>query len=151
MRIALPSAVGLALLLLTAAAESADPEKVLFEGTWTNGGYSIAGGWRIVEEGEARFVILDDEFATRQAPDLKIFLSPLPLDEIGNRNATTGSLLVAALERHSGAQRYPLALDVDLGAFRSIVMHCQRFSKFWGGATLERDAGRPSKAGSEGA
>ncbi len=57
--------------------------------------------------------------AATQTPDLKLFLSPKPLEEIGDRNATDGSLLIAPLQRHRGAQRYELDEAVDLALLRN--------------------------------
>ena len=105
-------------------------------GSWTAGGYEIEGGWRILAEDGRRFVELDEEFRTRRAPDLKLFLSPRPLAEVGDDNATEGSLLIAPLESHRGAQRYEIDEDVVLSDYLSILIHCQRFSKYWGGAGL---------------
>ena len=128
----------LGLVLVTVAATSIGAEEVelLFEGTWTKGGYVIEGGWSIVEEDEGRFVVLDEDFKTRRAPDLKIFLSPLPLDELEDGNATSGSVLIAPLEQYEGAYRYAIGEDVEFEGYRSILIYCEEFSKYWGGSDL---------------
>ena len=120
---------------LSTPARSTDP-LVLAAGTWTAGGYAIEGGWRIVDEDGKLFVVLDEAFRTRRAPDLKLFLSPLPLAEIGDRNATRDALLVAPLDSARGAQRYPLTDEVDLTDYKSLIIHCERYSKYWGGFRL---------------
>ena len=111
-------------------------QTLLGEGTWTAGNYEIAGGWRLVEEEGERILIFDEDFRTRRAPDLKIFLSPLALDEIDDHNATEGSFLVARLARPRGPQRYPLPDEIVLDDFASLIIHCERFSKYWGGTAL---------------
>ena len=126
-----------ALLLLSGVAFAAEPE-VLWQGTWTQKNYAIDGGWRIVQEGETRTVVLTDDFSTRRAPDLKIFLSPLPLEDLNNRNATAASVLVATLEKHKGAQRYAIPAGIDLNDFKTLLIHCEQYSKLWGGASLAR-------------
>jgi len=127
----------LAVLLLSASFPSVASETTtLTEGAWTKGGYEIEGSWSIVESDEGRFVVLADDFATRKAPDLKIFLSPRKLSELGNRNATSESAFVAALERNRGGQRYRLPAEVDLADYQTILIHCEKFSKYWGGAPL---------------
>lgn len=129
----------LVFLMATGATTPPENGNVLFSGSWTDGGYSIAGGWSIVEEDGDRFVVLDEDFKTRKAPDLKIFLSPLPLGELSDSTATEGSVLVAPLESHGGTSRYPIDAETDLGDYQSILIHCERFSKYWGGAELMRE------------
>ena len=129
--------IGLVLMFLLAPAASAETVETLFEGSWTKGGYAIAGGWKIVAEDGRRYVVLDEDFETRRAPDLKLFLSKRPLDELGDRTATRGAVLIAPLERVSGGQRYAIDPDVDLSRYRSLLIHCERYSKYWGGAELE--------------
>lgn len=110
--------------------------KVLFQGTWTKKGFDIAGQWQIVEENGKVFVELDAAFRTKDAPDLKIFLSPLPLSELNNRNATEGALLVGPLSEHHGAQRLAVPAGTQLGRYKTIALHCEKYSKLWGGAGL---------------
>ena len=119
-------------------AMSEEPDKtVVAEGTWTKGNYKIAGAWKIIEKDGKRKVVLGDDFKTRNAPDLKIFLSPLPLAEIGDRNALKGAVLVSPLDRAKGAQSYDIGSDVELGDYQTVIIHCERFSKYWGGAALK--------------
>ena len=131
----------LAVLVLTAVTADAQDVRILYQGSWTKGGYAISGGWSIVEEDGKRFVELDSEFKTQRAPDLKIFLSPLALAELGDRNATKNSALVAPLVKHRGEHRYLIPADVDLDEYRSIIIHCEQYSKYWGGAALAASSG----------
>ena len=124
------------LLLVTSAWALAAGEATLFEGDWTKGGYRIDGRWSIVEDENGRWVVLDDDFKTRRAPDLKIFLSKQPLSSVGDGTATRGSVLVAPLERFKGAYRYRIPANVDPGEYRSILIHCEQYSKYWGGSEL---------------
>ncbi len=116
----------------TAAAQS----EVLHSGVWTKKSFRSAGGWSIVREGDKTFIKLDEDFRTRGAPDLKIFLSPLAASETNGRNATDGSVLVAPLSSNKGAQVYEIPEDVDLADFASVLIHCQEFSKLWSAADL---------------
>ncbi len=133
--------VALALLIGGAApvAEAAEaaPAEVLFAGTWTKKAYDIAGGWRIERAGEALVVVLEDDFVVRRAPDLKIFLSTLAVEKVSDRNATSNSILVAELERFDGGQRYEVPRGTDLGAYKSVLIHCQQYSKLFAAAGLE--------------
>ena len=126
----------LALGLLVSGAWAAG--SVLHQGTWTTKGFAIEGQWKIVEDGGKRFVELDDGFRTKSAPDLKIFLSPKPLDQITGANATQQAVQVAELQSNRGAQRYEIPAGTDLGQFRSLIIHCEKYSKLWGGAAIGR-------------
>lgn len=112
-------------------------EDLLHSGVWTSKGYESAGNWRIIREATQTFVELDANFSTQRAPDLKIFLSPRELSELNGDNATEGAFLVSPLTSNSGAQRYEIAGEKQLSEYRSIIIHCQQFSKLWSGAPLE--------------
>ncbi len=105
-------------------------------GSWTKKGFAVAGGWSIIERDGEHLVLLDDGFKTKNAPDLKIFLSPLPLEEIRNHNATQGAVFVGALRSAKGAQELRIPAGTDLERFRTILIHCESYSKLWGGASL---------------
>jgi len=131
-----PLVVLLTLAALVLASGAALAQTTLHQGTWTAKGYEIEGTWKIVERGGELWVILSEDFKTRDAPDLKIFLSPTPLDELRNRNANRNALRVAELEKADGAQEYQIPGVSDLGEYRSIIIHCERYTKLWGGADL---------------
>ena len=124
--------------LATAAAQMSDKadETVLHKGVWRKKFARSAGEWSIVERGGKRFVVLSDDFKTRGAPDLKIFLSPTSAADATGDNATSGSLLVAELAARRGGQTYELPAGADLGAYRSILIHCEAYSKLWSAADL---------------
>lgn len=129
--------LGLAVLFtLVTLSVGAQPTKVVAEGEWTKKSFSVKGTWQLVERGGQHVVVLDDAFSTKKAPDLKLFLSPRPLADVGNRNATDGSVLIAPLDSHKGAQEYVVPADTDLSQFKTLVIHCEKFSKLWAGSTL---------------
>lgn len=105
-------------------------------GTWTKKSQKIAGAWKIVETAEGRFLELDDSFKTRRAPDLKLFLSPLEAGNVNAKNATSGSVLIAKLQKAKGAQRYEIPPDIDLDAYQTLVLHCEKYTKLWGVSAL---------------
>ena len=67
---------------------------------------------------------------------LLYFLSPLDADSVVASNATSGSVLIAELKKARGAQRYALPADVDLEQFRTLVLHCEQYTKLWGVSSL---------------
>ncbi|MEO1053375.1 MAG: DM13 domain-containing protein [Bacteroidota bacterium] len=105
-------------------------------GTWKTKSYSIAGTWKISEENGKKYVTLDSKFKTKNAPDLKIFLSPLSIDELRDKTATKGSLLVAPLKKNYGQQKYEIPSGTDISKYKTILIHCEKYTVLWGGASL---------------
>jgi hypothetical protein len=100
-------------------------------GTWTKKAQKIAGNWTI-ENGQIKLTGL----STRNAPDLKIFLSPQTVDSLSNKNAEQNAVFIADLKSNQGDQSYPLPPDLDLAAYKSIIIHCKKYPKLWGAASL---------------
>ena len=116
---------------------TAQSSETLFEGVWTKKSFKAAGAWEISQKDGQLFVSLSDDFKTRKAPDLKIFLSPLAAADVTGKNATEGSVLISPLESNKGAQSYPLPAEIDLAQFKSIIIHCEQYSKLWSAADLK--------------
>lgn len=113
------------------------PGQLLAHGTsWTKKSNKISGGWEIAQVGEQRVVRLGGDFSTRKAPDLKLVLSPTALADTKNANALSGSVVIAPLTSHKGAQAYVLPNSVDLSQYRSLLVHCEQYTKLWGGVPL---------------
>ena len=127
-------APALAASMLTAG--QAEGDRIIASGGWTKRDAAIRGGWRIVAREDGRYIEFDDQFRTRNAPDLKIFLSPRRLDDITSGNATAGAFHVANLNSNRGAQSYRLPDDLDLSAYQSLLIHCEAYEKLWGGAAI---------------
>ena len=98
--------------------------------------FKVSGTWTIYQDGGSTYVKLSSDFRTRNAPDLKIFLSPLAAADTNGGNATDGSVLVAPLTSNAGEQVYEISAGVDLAAFQSILIHCEQYSKLWSAADL---------------
>ncbi|MEM9080094.1 MAG: DM13 domain-containing protein [Verrucomicrobiota bacterium] len=100
-------------------------------GSWSKKSESISGSWSIAEV-DGKQVLSLKGFKTRSAPDLKIFLSPKESGKVKNGNATQGALRVAKLKSASGDQSYVLPAGLDLSKYKTVLIHCERFSKVWG-------------------
>ncbi len=111
-------------------------ESVLASGSWGKKTFKSSGTWQIYSENGSTFVKLSSDFKTRKAPDLKIFLSPLAASATTGRNATQGSVLIAPLSSNSGEQVYQIPEGVDITDYRSILIHCEAYSKLWSAADL---------------
>ncbi|MFK8051701.1 MAG: DM13 domain-containing protein [Woeseiaceae bacterium] len=105
-------------------------------GTWTKKSQKIRGAWSIVETADGVFLELDEAFKTRNAPDLKLFLSRNDAASVTASNATTDSILIAKLDRAKGAQRYRLPEGIYLAEFNSVLLHCEQYTKLWGVSAL---------------
>ena len=116
---------------------TAQSSETLYEGVWTKKSFKAEGAWEISEKDGKLYVTLSDDFKTRKAPDLKIFLSPLAAEDVTGKNATEGSILVSPLESNKGAQTYVIPEGTDLAQFKSIIIHCEQYSKLWSAADLK--------------
>ena len=103
-------------------------------GAWTKKGQRIAGSWSIEAREDGHYLVLDEEFRTRKAPDLKFVLSKQPLADANNRNAMVDALVIAPLKSNRGGQSYKL--PDNYGDYASLLLHCEQYSKLWGGTTI---------------
>ncbi len=115
---------------------AAKASELLFSGVWTKKSFKSSGTWEIFSEGGNTFVKLSADFRTRKAPDLKLFLSPLAAKDANGRNAANGSVLIAPLTSNTGEQVYEIPDAVDFANFKSILIHCEAYSKLWSAADL---------------
>ena len=106
-------------------------------GVWTKKAAAIKGSWRIVEDNGRLYLELDEDFKTKKAPDLKVFLSPRPLSDLDGATAPQGAALIGALSSHKGKQRLAVPASIKLGDFRTLIIHCEKYDKLWGGANLK--------------
>lgn len=102
---------------------------------WT----TFEGTWKIVKNGDNYTVELGDDFEAKKAPDLKIFLSKAKFDKISGKNATSlGSpVLVAKLTSYEGKASYKIPAGINPADFATIIIHCEEYSKLWGGSPLK--------------
>ncbi|MEM1398017.1 MAG: DM13 domain-containing protein [Pseudomonadota bacterium] len=120
----------------SAAAAAEAGETVIASGTWSKVSFKSSGQWSIVERDGKRYIELSDDFRTRNAPDLKIFLSPKAAGSLDGKNATDGSFRVAELSSNKGGQSYELPDDLDLSAYETVIIHCEAYSKLWSVSSL---------------
>ncbi len=109
-------------------------------GVFTKKRYSIKGGWRIYEEAGQTHITFNEAFKTKGGPDLKVYLSPAPLDALNNNIAVKNSIKIGVLKSNKGAQTYTLPDHIDVSKFQSLIIHCEAFSVLWGGFELKKSA-----------
>jgi len=110
--------------------------KTLANGSWTKKRFAIDGSWSIVQKNGSNVLVLDQNLKTISAPDLKIFLSSNPLSDLNGHNATNGSVLISPLKSNKGAQECVIPANIDLSQYQALIIHCEAYSKLWGGSSL---------------
>jgi len=122
--------------VLSFAAGAAEAGAPVAEGEWTKKSATIEGGWSIVESDGEYSLLLDDQFKTKSAPDLKLFLTARPLADVSGKDATSAAILIAKLDDVRGSQRYRLPEGIDLTRYSTLLLHCEKYAKLWGGAQI---------------
>lgn len=102
--------------------------------SWGND--SLSGDWAIVKDGEDHYLQLSDNFAAKKGPDVKVFLSPIQSSEVTGANAAQGSLFIKLLDSFKGPTRIKIPAGTDISKYRSLVFHCEEYSKLWGTSPL---------------
>lgn len=121
----------------------AQPEKsqepqVLFSSTfWKKGSNTIDGAYKVVVRPDGtRVLILGKNFRTKEGPDLKLVLSQRTFDKVTRKNVLDGGLVLGPLKSNEGSQEFAIPERVKLDRFKSIAIHCEKYTKLWGAAPL---------------
>jgi hypothetical protein len=121
---------------LWAAAPINDGELLEYGNSWTKKSNKISGAWEIANTDEGLVIRLGKDFKTSNAPDLKLFFANKGVRSSNGDNATSGSTFVAKLRSNRGASEYVLKGVHSLKEYRSMLIHCEQYSKLWGGVDL---------------
>ena len=97
---------------------------------------SLQGDWKIVSVDGRSYIELAENFKAKEGPDVKIFLSPASAAGINGKNAADDSLFVHLLDDFEGSNRIPIPEGVDLTDYKTLVFHCEAYSKLWGVSSL---------------
>ena len=121
----------------------AQPEKsqepqVLYSSTfWKKGSSTIDGTYKVVERPDgARVLILGKNFRTKEGPDLKLVLSQRTFDKVTRKNVLDGGLVLGSLKSNKGLQEFAIPENIKLDQYKSIAIHCEKYTKLWGAAPL---------------
>jgi len=104
-------------------------------GAFSNVNMKTSGGFSIETRADGAYLVLSDDFKTKSAPDLKIYLSTLPAGDVNKKNATK-DVLLAELRSRKGAQEYKIPAGIDLSTIKSVVIYCKEYSVFWAAGDL---------------
>ncbi len=104
---------------------------------WQKGTAAVEGLYTITPNDDASHTLtLSANFSTKTAPDLKLVLSPQPLNKITKKNALTGSFVIAPLKSNTGAQTYTIPATVNITKYKTLAIHCEQKTKLWGASQL---------------
>ncbi len=114
----------------------------LKSGNFVSGEHPTQGGVRIVNRDGATVLELDQEFKTSDmGPDLVVILHRSG-DVLGSTQPPAYALkkgdylLLAPLQKFTGAQQYSIPATVNLSEYQSAAIWCRRFNATFGAAKL---------------
>ena len=110
-----------------AFAEKTAKEKT---GQWIKKQYPTKGNWKIVNEAGVNYLELSKDFATKNAPDVKIFISKKDASSITHKNATEGTVIARVKKTKSNgeAQRFEIPKNIDPSQYKSLALQCEKYS-----------------------
>ncbi len=104
-----------------------------FEGGWLS---KVEGSWNIERRGDQWVLKTGEDFKASKGPDVKVFLSKTPADDVTGKNAAQGSVFVQLLDKFKGEMVIPLPRGVDPREFQTLVLHCEEYTKLWGATEI---------------
>ncbi len=126
-----------ALALISVSFSAFGDETLHGPGDWVKKSYRIKGEWEIISRDNTRFIVFNEDFKTKRGPDLKIYLSKMPIADIEDDDVEPSSIKIAELKSNKGPQEYALPADIDLDEYQSMLIHCEAYTHLWGGAALD--------------
>jgi len=121
---------------LWASAPINSGELIAHGDSWTKKSNKIAGHWEIAKTDAGLVLRLGSDFKTKKMPDLLLILSPMDMKQVSGKNAADGGLEFATLSSVKGQSEYLIKGVDSLDGYKSLVIHCEEYSKCWGGTAL---------------
>ena len=107
------------------------------ESTWEKQDFKVKGTWSIEQRADGNYFVLSDNFKTKKAPDLKIFLSNTAYQDVTGANATNDAVQITLLSSHKGGQSYKIPANIDVSDYSTLILHCEQYSKLWAATPLK--------------
>ena len=105
---------------------------------WINKDEITIGDWSITTINKETILTFHENFITPDGPDLKLFLSAKDINEIGvNERIQDDGLFLNELKAIVGKQEYILPENEVLSNYKSLVIHCEKYTVVWGGTNIE--------------
>ena len=118
----------LATMVLAGNAFAAD-----FSGTFEKKAKKINGSWTLTHVDGQQVIRFNDDFNTKNGPDLKIFLSKKPIADLKKRPTFIDPANLGFIDSIKGGQEYIVPDNINLDDYESILIHCEKFNILWGG------------------
>jgi len=96
----------------------------------------INGDWAFKQEGNKTYIVFYANFKTKKGPDLKIFLTKKNMDQVTSKNALDASIFLENLKSNGGEQKYLIPSSIDISQYKSIIIHCKKYTILWGGSNF---------------
>lgn len=133
--------IGLTLLVTSGIAlaeqHAANPAETALSGEFEGGWLSkVEGSWKIERSGDQWVLKTGKDFKASKGPDVKVFLSRTPADDVTGKNASQGSVFVQLLDNFKGEMVIPLPSGVDPREYQTLVLHCEEYTKLWGATEI---------------
>ncbi len=107
---------------------------VLSRAEFFSGEHSTSGTALVVALPDGSVVVRFEDLDTSNGPDLRVVLSP---DQASDAWKYTGRTHLGELKGNIGDQNYSIPSDIDLTAYKSVVIWCERFSVAFGAAAID--------------
>jgi len=105
--------------------------------TWVKKYYNVSGSWSIKTENGNSYLLLHSDFKTSKGPDLKLFITKKDATTLNKKDPVQKhGVLLGKLKSIKGGQKYLIPSSISLSDYKSIVVHCEKFAKVWGAASL---------------
>lgn len=118
---------------LASAAATGAPV-VLSRAEFFSGEHSTTGTALVVALPDGSIVVRFEDLDTSNGPDLRVVLSP---DEASESWKYSGRTHLGELKGNIGDQNYSIESEIDLTAYKSVVIWCERFSVAFGAAAID--------------
>lgn len=107
-------------------------------GHWVKKSETVNGTWSVETKNDGDYLILSDDFKTRNAPDLVLMLTNLSVADVNGKNAANGSLKISSLQSPKGGQSYKLPDAYH--NYSTLLIHCEEYSKLWSASNFKLEA-----------
>ena len=98
--------------------------------------YTIKGSAKIEMVDGKNHLVFSEDFKTKNGPDLKVYLSKLPIGTLSANDVDQNSVRLSVLKSNKGMQSYVIPANLNLQDFESVIIHCEAYTVLWGGFDL---------------
>lgn len=115
-----------------------------FNGNFEKKAKKIKGSWTLTQVDGQQVIRFNDDFKTKNGPDLKVFLSKKSVDNLSKNPTFIAPVNIGLIESVKGRQEYVVPADINLADFESILIHCEKYNILWGGFDIPDEATAPA-------